>query len=439
MESFKGGIALHDHRGLQLRGIADYKKVYKIQPKRVYIPVQQHIGKPAEVIVSVGDVVFLGQKIAKNGEGLGEAIHASVSGKVVEIAEKDQGQGEAKLCIIIENDFKETLDPNVVHYDHADVEEWPREAIIEKVEDAGVVGLGGATFPSHVKLNPKEDIHTCIFNGAECEPLLMADAALMVTDSLELLEGCLIVMKAVGAKEGYIGIEDDKQEAIEVMSTLCEPYDHLHVVAVPSIYPQGSSEMLVHTITGKEVPVGGSSRDMGILVINVATTASVYEALSPGIPLIHRICSVVGDVVEPKNILFPLGTRACELIEACGGFVGDPSKVIMGGFMMGKTLDTIESSLTKAANGLVVINKQHDQSRQAMPCIRCGRCVDVCPIRLLPHQLEYYYLKGRIDRLEKLHAESCINCGCCSYICPAKRDLAENITKGARKVKEANR
>ncbi|MGM0213653.1 electron transport complex subunit RsxC [Enterococcus sp. AZ109] len=429
---FRGGIDLHQDQALHLRGIDDYKRVERIYPKRVYIPVQQHIGGVPEVIVDVGDEVYLGQTIAKMDGGLGARAHASVSGKVVGIREIDQGQGKEMLCVVIENDFEERLKEE----HHEPIEELDRETIVQRVEAAGVVGLGGATFPSHVKLNPREEIHTCIFNGAECEPLLMADAALMATQGEKLLKGCKVVMKAVDAKEGIIAIEDDKQEAIQVMREWCKDEPDISVREVPSIYPQGSTEMLFKTITDREHPYGGSTRDVGYLIINVATTVAVYEAIEPGIPLSHRICSVVGDVMKQKNVYFPMGTIIEEVIEFCGGFDGRPSKILTGGFMMGKTVDTLNASLTKSANGLIVINETHDEDRKPSSCIKCARCVGVCPIGLLPLQLEKNYLKENWARMEKLHVESCINCGCCTYICPARRHLAEHIVAGQKVIKE---
>lgn len=431
-KGFKGGIDLHQDPALHLRGIDNYKNVESIHPKRVYIPVQQHIGEPAEVIVSEGEKVFLGEPIAKMGEGLGANVHASISGKIIGVRSIDQGQGDEITCVVIENDFREQ--PREIH--HETIDDLTSEMIVERVEAAGVVGLGGATFPSHVKLNPKEEIHTCIFNGAECEPLLMADAALMVTQGEKLFKGCELVLKAVAAKKGVIAIEDDKQEAIEVMRKLCQNNPQLSVVEVPSVYPQGSTEMLFKTITGKEVPAGGSTRDLGYLIINVATTAAVFEAIDPGIPLSHRICSVVGDVKKQKNVYFPIGTSIEDMIDFCEGFEGKPSKIITGGFMMGKTVDTMAASLTKSANGLIVINETHDEDSTPSPCIMCARCVEVCPIELLPHQLEKAYLKENWERMDKLYADSCINCGCCTYICPARRHLAENIVAGQQVLKE---
>lgn len=431
-KSFRGGLDLHQDDILHLRGINEYKQIKKIQPKKVYIPLQQHIGDVSEVIVSVGDEVALGQTIAITGDGLGAHIHASVSGTIVGIKSIDQGQGDEMPCVVIENDFRDTLQ----NEKNESLDTLTSETIVERVEAAGVVGLGGATFPSHVKLNPKESIHTCIFNGAECEPLLMADAALMVTQGEDLLKGCLLVLKATGAKEGIIVIEEDKQEAISTMHEWCSNIPNLTVLEVPSIYPQGSTELLFKAATGMEEPIGGSTRDLGYLVINVATTVAVYEAVTLGIPLSHRICSVVGDVKNQTNVHFPIGTTIDDMIEFCGGFDGRPSKIIIGGFMMGKTVDTLDASLTKAANGLIVINETHDKDSTPSPCINCARCVDVCPIGLLPHQLEKNYLKKNWRRMEKLYVDRCINCGCCTYICPARRHLAEHIVAGQKIVEE---
>lgn len=417
---------------MQLRGIDTYKEVEEIHPKKVYIPVQQHIGAASEVIVTVGEKVAIGQTIATTGDGLGAHIHASVSGTVIAIKNIDQGQGDDVRCVVIKNDFQETYMEKPPLSTHTPT----REMIVDLVEAAGVVGLGGATFPSHVKLNPKETIHTCIFNGAECEPLLMADAALMATQGEKLLKGCQLVLKAAGADEGVIVIEDDKQEAISIMTEWCKDTSNLNVLEVPSIYPQGSTELLFKAVSGLEEPVGGSTRDLGYLVINVATTVAVYEAVAFGVPLSHRICSVVGDVKNQKNVYFPIGTTVNDMIEFCGGFDGRPSKVITGGFMMGQTVDTLDASLTKAANGLIVINETHDRDSTPSPCINCARCVNVCPIGLLPHQLEKNYLKKNWKRMKKLYAERCINCGCCTYICPARRHLAKHIVAGQNAMKE---
>lgn len=432
IKSFRGGLDLHHDDVLQLRGIDAYKEVEAIHPKKVYIPVQQHIGDASEVIVTVGEKVAIGQTIATTGDGLGAHIHASVSGKVTAIRNIDQGQGDEVRCVIIKNDFQETYMENSPLLTHTPT----KKMIVDLVEAAGVVGLGGATFPSHVKLNPKETIHTCIFNGAECEPLLMADAALMATQGEKLLEGCQLVLKATGADEGIIVIEDDKQEAISIMTEWCKDTSNLNVLEVPSIYPQGSTELLFKAVSGLEEPVGGSTRDLGYLVINVATTVAVYEAVTFGTPLSHRICSVVGDVKKQKNVYFPIGTTVNDMIEFCGGFDGRPSKVITGGFMMGQTVDTLDASLTKAANGLIVINETHDRDSTPSPCINCARCVNVCPIGLLPHQLEKNYLKKNWKRMKKLYADRCINCGCCTYICPARRHLAEHIVAGQKVIKE---
>lgn len=426
-KTFHGGIDFHRY-SLKLKGIADYQNVSIVAPKRVYIPVEQHIGDAAEVVVSPGETVLLGQKIADIGENLGAHVHASVSGKVVSIEKRNQGQGEELTCVVIENDFRDQLTERQIP------ELFDRETILEQVSDAGVVGLGGATFPSHVKLDPDEQVELCIFNGAECEPLLMADAALMVNHGEKLLGGIQLVLDAVGARRGVLAIEADKQEALAVMQVFAQSEPRLTVLEVPSIYPQGASEMLIKTVTGKEIPLGSSARDMGILMINVATTVAVYDALHLDQALSHRICSVVGDVQTPQNILFPMGTPVHELIEACGGVVGDVSRVIIGGFMMGKSIDTLEASLTKAANGLIVINREHDQDRMPQPCIACARCVDVCPMRLLPLHLEKAALKEDHDRLKKLRVEACINCGCCTSVCPARRHLAENIIAGQKEV-----
>lgn len=431
---FHGGIEVIKNKGLELEGIDDFKAVSSFQPERVYIPLQQHIGAPSDLLVSEGDYVKMGQIIGQKAGTISANVHSSVSGTVISIEERVQSGNNEVLCVVIENDGKNQLESDIPYKGQSS--NLTSDQIADCAEHAGIVGLGGATFPTHVKLSPREEIHTIIFNSAECEPLLMADEAMMFYYGDLFLEGCIATIKATGAEKGIIGIEADKAHAIEHLKSISQDYPEVEVKVVPSRYPQGATETLIKALTGKEPPVGVSSRKMGIIIINVATVIAIAESLNPGYPLIHRICSVVGDVGKPQNILFPLGTRAGDVIDFCGGFKGVPSKVIMGGLMMGKTLTTVESSLTKAANGLVVINEEHDSEYEESPCIRCGRCVYVCPMKLLPHQLDKYGRLKRWDRVEKLKIEACINCGCCTYICPAKRKLAETITDCNSQLKE---
>ena len=438
IKDFHGGIELIHKKNFNLSGIEDFSKVITFNPEKVFIPLQQHIGAPGNPIVKQGDYVKVGQIVGELEGKISANVHASVSGSVTGIEKRVQAGGKKVECVVIENDGQNNT-VSVLPY-KGNPEELSGEQIAQCAEHAGIVGLGGATFPSHVKLSPREDINTVVFNGAECEPLLMADAAQMYNESDLFLEGCVATLKAVEASKGIIGIEEDKVESIGAVKKAAEGYSDIEVIVVPSRYPQGATEMLVHTVTGKEIPIGSSSRDLGILVINVATVISLARALKTGCPLTHRMCSVVGDIKNPRNVYFPLGTRAGDLIEFCGGFTGNPSKVTMGGLMMGKSLETLESSLTKAANGLVVINEENDDTEfEETPCIKCGRCVYVCPMKLLPYQLDDFARIKRWDRLESLKSEACINCGCCTYICPSKRKLAETITNANDELKERSK
>lgn len=405
-------------------------------PHKIYLPLQQHIGAPCEAVVEPGQTVRVGELVGKADGTMSAHVHASVSGRVLAVEERPQINGSKAETVIIESDGLNTP------YVPADgppekTGDLDADALRELVQDAGIVGMGGATFPTHVKMDTKDaEVDICIINAAECEPLLDADNALMMQQGETIIKGCLLTMRITGAGEGIIGIEENDPETIEHMETLCRAHTGLRVHKLKTTYPQGGEKQLIEHVTGREVPEGAIPSAVGVVVLNAATAAAVAQAVEGGKPLTHRVCTVTGDVAQPQNLRIPVGTLAGDLLNHCGGIVGVPSKVIAGGPMMGTTLDSLEIPLTKASNGLVSINTAHDHLFRDEPCIRCNRCVDACPMYLMPLFLDDAYRKQKWDKCERLHAQSCINCGCCTYICPAGRKLAQNIVKAKNKLSE---
>lgn len=407
----------------------DAYDVYR--PEKVYIPMQQHIGAPCEPTVEKGQQVLVGQVVGKTDQFMSAAVHASVSGKVVDIARYPQIKGGPGLCVVVENDRKDTP----CHYDN-DLDPANPAEVRTAVRNAGLVGMGGAAFPTHVKLDAKGvNVDTVILNGAECEPGIHADNALMIHKADKILEGGLIALGTMRASRLMVGIEGNKPAAIAAMRKVAAQLDqNITVVQLPTLYPQGGEKQLINSLTGRQVPEGGLPSAAGVLVINVATAHALACAITGQQPLTGRICTVTGDVATPRNVWFPIGTPVANLLDFCGGFKGKPSKLIVGGLMMGATIENLSAPLVKASNGLVAVNEQHDLSTKESPCIRCNRCVEACPMFLVPWKLDRYWRKENMAGCKSFHAQSCINCGCCTYVCPAKRALAEKITESKNKL-----
>lgn len=398
-------------------------KVYR--PKEVMIPFDQHIGARNQVLVAVGDHVQAGAVIAKTEEAVSGHVHASIEGDVVAIREVPDLNGGTQKAVVIRR-----------HELSGEVEKLsPELSMKELVREAGVVGLGGATFPTHIKLSPADHIqvHTVILNGAECEPLIHADDYLMQKEAAKILRGGQIAAEILGAEQVLVGIEADKPLAIAAMETAAATLENCQVRVLPLRYPQGGEKQLLEALLGAESPIDGRSVETGAFTMNVATSFALAEAVDDHWPLLTRYVTVTGDVLRPQVVAFPLGTSAAELIDFAGGIVGQASKVIHGGPMMGRTLHDLATPLTKGSNGLIVFNQETDREFAESPCIRCNKCVAACPIRLEPQQIEQAYLAGDLYRCLELQAEQCINCGCCSYVCPARRLLAQriNAAKGA--------
>ncbi len=397
-------------------------------PEKVYIPLRQHIGAEASPIVKVNDLVKKGQLIAEVKGFVSANVHASISGKVVSIGEfAHPGSGRA-TCIEIENDgndeWAEGLPLN------RDWNAMNTEQLTNAILAGGVVGMGGATFPAHVKLSPPKDktIDTFILNGAECEPYLTADYRLLIEQGQDVITGMKIVIKMLNIKKACIGIEDNKPEAVAKMKEHCAG-TNIEVIALPTKYPQGAEKMLIKAITGREVPSGKLPADVGAVVHNVATMKAVYDAVVKGIPLIERVCTVSGSAIKtPKNVLFRIGTTFQYMIDQCGGYSETPGKILAGGPMMGFAQPTAEVPAIKGSGGILALSKKETQFFEESNCIRCGRCVEACPMGLVPSMLSILgERKFYKDAKEEYNLLDCMECGSCVYVCPAKRNIVQYI------------
>jgi electron transport complex protein RnfC len=396
-------------------------------PKKVVIPLSQHIGAPCKPLVNVGDEVKIGQKIAESDAFCSAPIHASISGKVIEIAKKHHpciGEGQA---IVIESDGKMIWDASVMPRDNVD--SLSQQELIEIVKQAGIVGMGGAMFPTHVKFCVPEGKHinTIILNGAECEPMLTCDHRTMVEHPSHIVKGLKLIMKMTGAKKAIIGIEKNKPDAISALKNETKEEKHIHVVGLKTLYPQGAEKMLVHSLTGRKVPCGCLPLDVNIVVNNVGTAKAIHDAVYQGKPLVERPVTITGDVKEPRNLLVRIGTSFADLINQCGGFEHEPHKIINGGPMMGIAQYTADVPVLKGTSGILIQNKKSLAKGKESVCIRCGKCIEKCPMKLMPTTIADYARHDLIDVAEENHAMDCIECGCCSYTCPSKIPLVQYL------------
>jgi electron transport complex protein RnfC len=405
------------------------------EPKVVVIPMQQHIGAPCEPIVQIGDEVKVGQKIGEAKGFVSVPVHSSVSGKVTAVEPRLYSGGMAVPCIVIESDMQNIVSDQVVP--KGDISVLSAEDIKNIIKEAGIVGMGGATFPTHVKLAPPPDkkVDTVILNGAECEPYLTSDHRLMLEYPENVVFGLQALMKALGVKKGYIGIETNKPDAIEKVFEAAKDVADIEVVALKTKYPQGAEKQLIYACTGREVPSGGLPADAGVVVNNVGTAAAVAKAIKTGMPLIERIVTVTGaGVNSPKNLLVKIGTSFRDIIEQCGGLKGKVGKVIAGGPMMGITQFSLDIPAIKGTSGILVLSEEEARLPEPSNCIKCGKCVETCPINLMPVNISMYSLANRHDQAEALNAMDCIECGSCSYVCPAKRPLVDSIRVSKREI-----
>ena len=428
--SFKGGI----HPPHSKQYTEDKSIVLAMEPKMVHIPLRQHIGAPATPLVKVGDEVKVGQKIGEASGFVSASIHSSVSGTVKAVKNHAILGGNA-LTISIENDMKNEVHESV--QPKGNLEDLSAKEIIGIIKEAGIVGMGGAGFPTHVKLSPPADkkIDVLILNGAECEPYLTNDYRLMIENSNEIIFGLEVLMKIFNLKKGFIGIENNKPKAIKVMKEATKNNLGIKIIELRTKYPQGAEKQLINAITAREVPSGGLPMEAGAVVNNVSTAVAISNAIKTGMPLIDRICTVTGKgIAEPKNIRIKNGTIISEIIDQCGGYEDNIGKLIMGGPMMGIATSTDQIPSTKTTSGILVFTEDEAKIPEPSQCIKCGKCVDVCPSFLQPSYISAYALINNLKMAESYNALDCIECGSCSFVCPAKRPLVDSIRIAKREI-----
>lgn len=409
-------------------------------PKAVTIPVIQHIGAPAKAVVQRGDTVKVGQVIARHEGVVSSDVHASVSGKIGLIEETMDASGFKHLAINIRVKGDEWLEEIDRSADLIEEINATAEQIIERVLAGGVVGLGGATFPTHAKLivpNGKK-IDTLIINGIECEPYLTADHRLMLEKPREILVGTRLLMKALGADRAIIGIEDNKQDAVRLLASLLTGDSAITVEALEVHYPQGGEKQLIQALLDREVPNGGRPADVGVVVQNVGTAFAVYEAVQKNKPLIERIVTVTGpDVAKPSNYRVRIGTSVTELLAASGGIPASTGKIVLGGPMMGKAIAEPDVPVAKGISGVLLLPESESKRSETYNCLRCGKCIEACPMGLEPYHLLLLAKAGKAKDAEKEHVLDCIECGSCAFVCPSNRPILDYIRMARNSIRKA--
>ncbi|MFR9620780.1 MAG: electron transport complex subunit RsxC [Rikenellaceae bacterium] len=410
-------------------------------PLKVYIPLGQHIGAPATAIVAKGDEVVTGQLIAEASGFMSANIHSTITGKVTQVAPMANGQGLSVPTIVIERKsddaevWADGVDLSAELVDKIDLE---ADEILARIKAAGIVGMGGATFPTHVKLSipPGKKAEVLIINGAECEPYLTSDHQSMLSRGGEFLMGCKVLLKQLGVAKCLIGIENNKRDAIDHLTKLAAGDQSLVVVPLKVGYPQGGEKQLIEAITGREVPPPpGLPIDVGAVVVNVSTTLAIYDAVLKGRPLVDRVVTVSGKSVStPINVRTRFGTPISSIIELAGGLPEDTGKVINGGPMMGRAMINLDSPVTKGCSGITILNDNEAKRAAQSACIKCGKCVSACPMALEPYLLSRLMQSGAMDRLEEGFVTDCIECGSCQYSCPAQLPLLDYIRLGKQRV-----
>ena len=432
--TFRGGV--HPYDGKEL---SKEKPVRELLPgKELVYPLSQHIGAPAKPIVAKGDHVLAGQKIAEMGGFVSANIHASVSGTVKEIKKVRNNVGSMVDAIVVENDEKY----ETVEFQKADsLENLSKEEILDRIKEGGVVGMGGAGFPTHVKLAPKEPekIEYVLVNGAECEPYLTSDYRRMLEQPEWIIGGLKCILKLFDNAKGYICIEDNKPDCIVKMTEMVKGEQKIEVRTLKTKYPQGAERCLIYAVSGREINSSMLPADAGCVVDNIDTVCAVYRAVMAGEPVMDRIVTVTGEAVaDPCNFKAKMGTSFADLLEAAGGFKQPAKKIISGGPMMGFAMFDYHVPVVKTSSAMLCMTEDDISEKEPTACINCGRCVGVCPARLVPSRLATYSEHGQAELFEKHHGMECVECGCCSFVCPAKRPLTQSM-RSMRKIVMANR
>ena len=402
------------------------------EPDVVVIPLSMHAGKPSVPLVKEGERVRVGQKIGEQAGFIGASIHSSVSGTVLAVEERRHPTlGSGVLSVVIQNDRLGTVDESV--RPHGDIEELSPEEIVKIVKDNGIVGMGGAGFPAYVKLQPGKPIDAVLLNGCECEPMLTADHKVLLHYADDVVYGLRAVMKAVSAPRGVIVIEDNKPDAIAMLQEKTKGYENIEVMAARTKYPQGAEKMLIKKVLGRSVPRGGLPADAGAVVSNVSSSKAIADAIRLGMPPIERVVCVTGERIRnPGNFIVKVGTSVQEILDFCGGIVGDDVTVKLGGPMMGIPQTELDVPVMKATNGIIACETDHTA---AVECIKCGRCADVCPMELFPLYFARYVETGNIQGLKEQNIMDCMECRCCEYICSSKIPLVTKIREGKAAVR----
>lgn len=402
------------------------------EPKTVVISMSQHLGAPANPIVQPGDSVKVGQKIGEAAGFISAPVHSSVSGTVIAVEPRMHAtRGSEVMAVVIESDGKNTLHESV--HPNKDFDSLTPDEIIDIVREAGIVGMGGAGFPTCVKLKPAKPVDTILLNGCECEPLLTADHRVLLEFADDIIYGLKAILKTTGAEKGLIVIEDNKPDAIELMQAKVADCENIEVVVAKTKYPQGAEKTLIKRVMGRQVPRGGLPADVGVIVDNISTVKAISDAIQTGMPLIERVATVTGEKIRrPGNYIVKIGTSVKELIDYCGGTTDDDVLIKMGGPMMGFALSDLNVPMMKGSNGIIAIDT--DQTVE-QPCIKCGRCVDVCPMELSPLYFAKYADEENWQGMKDKNVMDCVECRCCEYICSSKIPLVSKIKAGKNAVR----
>lgn len=430
--SFFGGVHPKENKIARDVAIQEFP-----EPDILVIPMSQHIGAPCKPLVKKGDLVTVGQKIGDN-QGLCVPVHASVSGKVKSVEMKAHTSGTTVMSVVIENDHLGTLCETVKPRTQEEVDALTPEELMNIIREGGIVGMGGATFPTHVKLSSGlGKVDTIIVNAGECEPFITSDDRICREMPAELISGLKVIMKILGLNTAHIAIEDNKPEAAKALQAQLCTADGITVDVLPAKYPQGAEKQMIYAVTGREVPSGGLPAAVGCAVFNAATCKAIHDCVYEGMPLIKRVVTVSGDIVmEPKNLLVPVGTSFNDLLEAVG-HSENPYKVLSGGPMMGAALYDLSAPTIKGVNAVTILGKKNKYAVDDPQCLRCGKCIDACPMKLAPVLMYKALQSGDPEVMKSVHMLDCIECGCCAYTCPASIPLVLAFRSGKQILRNA--